>query len=97
MAASSYARSCGNIKSKAAAGRKHAVTAAPYGTSLLLPLLFVIALLCVQSNVHASATCNAGDMAALLQFKSGMSLENIYLFKALATIHISTIGEVLEC
>ncbi|CAM6039080.1 unnamed protein product [Sphagnum compactum] len=70
MAASSNALSCGNIKSKAAAGRKHAVTAAPCGTSLLLPLLFVIALLCVQSNVHASATCNAGDRAALLQFKS---------------------------
>jgi hypothetical protein len=79
MAASSNARSCGNIKSKAAAGRKDSVTAAPYGTSLLLPLLFVIALLCVQSTVHASATCNAGDMAALLQFKSGMSLENIYI------------------
>ncbi|KAH8939129.1 hypothetical protein BDL97_15G021300 [Sphagnum fallax] len=70
MAASSNARSCGNIKSKAAAGRKDSVTAAPYGTSLLLPLLFVIALLCVQSTVHASATCNAGDRAALLQFKS---------------------------
>jgi hypothetical protein len=70
MAASSNARRWVNIKSKAAAGRKDAVTAAPYGTSLLLLLLFVIALLCVQSPVHASATCNAGDMAALLQFKS---------------------------